>query len=106
MNSPNAEQIEALRDRIVDAIARRMMDGLRAGDAVPWSGSVKLTSAGVQVRSTVVPWAEVQERVNQSKGQYAILKPDGRGTLIQLSMIGRNFLPGWRIVRSMKTAKK
>ena len=106
MTSPNAEQIEALRDRIVDTVARRMMAGLRAGETVAWCGSAKLTAAGVQVGPTVVPWGEVQERANQSNGQYAISKPGGRGTLVQLSMIGATSSPAGELSARCERRRK
>ena len=75
---PIPEQVEALRDEVVDAVARRMLDALAAGQSVPWCGGATLRPAGVRVGSTLLPWAAVRERADQSTGNYALLGGDGR----------------------------
>jgi hypothetical protein len=101
---PTPEQVEALRDRVVEAIAGRLLEELAAGRSVVWCGKATLTPTGVQVGSTPVSWSEAGEKADQSTGKYALLAADGR-TLTRMLMIDRNFLPGWRVFRHIRTGR-
>lgn len=99
---PTIEKIEGLRDHIVGVIAESMLAEVSSGKTIPWLQDTSLSPDGVIVNGRAVAWSQIDERANQSTGRYELLEAGQTKPLITLRMIGRNFLPGWQVVRAMR----
>ena len=96
--NPTAAEVSEVRDRAVAGVAKRMKAALARGQNVPWTGGLTLTPAGLDVRGTLVPWAEVDKRyAEESDGSFRIASVTGR-PLASGHLTTRNVIPGLAVL--------
>lgn len=106
LEDPSVQDLEALRDIVVEAVAERMMGEITAGKTVRWSGGAALAPLGVVLNGKTIPWDAIEEQANQKTGRYDLLVRGEQKPVATLKMIELNFLPGWRVVTSMRESAR
>lgn len=95
-----AEQVEALRDRAVAAIARRMRHELNNGQSVQWTDHLKLTPRGVEAGGRTIAWDQIDRgEADDETGRFDLYIHGRERPALSERMLASNFLPGWQVFR-------
>lgn len=107
---PYREGVEAFRDAVAAAVARKMLDRLASEPEITWTGKVSLSRQGVRFQkakfvgteTVFIPFSENPE-MNFDAGTFHLA---GQEMGLNIDVGSPNFFPGYQVMRTLAASPR